>query len=104
MDAVANNPLTGVISTVTETRPAAPTRDPEVMEAAKSFESVFVRQMLEHAGFAEAFGGKDNQTVDAFSTFLLDKVADDIVDQGGFGLAEQFYRQLARADVQKTEE
>lgn len=74
--------------------PASEAREQELRTSAREFEEVFVRQMLQYAGLAEAFGAEGQQT-DAFSTFLLDHLAEKIVDQGGFGLAETFYNRLA---------
>lgn len=70
---------------------AAPADDAFLRETARDFEAVFVRQMLQHAGLAEAFGSGEGPSADAFSGFLLDAVAEKLVDGGGFGLAEQFY-------------
>ena len=64
------------------------------MDQALEFESIFVGQMLKFSGFSDArtqnigFGGE------AFSAMLLQEYAHKIVESGGFGLAEQIYKQL----------
>lgn len=73
-------------------------REAEIRDIAQQFEAVFVRQMLDHAGFAEAFGATDEGLSGNFSTFLLEQVADDLVEKGGFGFAEQVYRQLSQLE------
>ncbi|RFB04728.1 hypothetical protein [Parvularcula marina] len=74
-------------------------REAQLRASAQEFEGVFIRQMLQYAGLAEAFGA-EGQTADAFSTFLLDHLAEKITEQGGFGLAESFYNRLATADFE----
>lgn len=69
-----------------------------VRETARDLERAFVQEMLKHAGLAEAFAGEgeDGSVVQAFSGFLLEAVATQMVDDGGFGLADRFYNQLSR--------
>jgi Rod binding domain-containing protein len=62
--------------------------------AAQEFEAAFVQEMLKHAGLAEAFGSGAGQAADAFSSYLLEHVARELVDAGGFGLTERFYERL----------
>ena len=72
-----------------------PEREAELRAAAADFEAVFVRQMLDNAGLAEAFGAGEGQSSEAFSSFLLDQLASDLAQKGSFGLAERFYENLA---------
>ncbi|MBB4659636.1 rod-binding protein [Parvularcula dongshanensis] len=51
--------------------------------------------MLKHAGVAEAFGAQGTGEGDAFSSFLLEAVADQMAQDGGIGLADRFYAELA---------
>ena len=91
MDITNTSPLPPPIATA-----HAPTasRD-ELASAAQAFEATFIRQMLEYAGFAEALAGDGGAAPDAFASFALDAIAEDMAASGGFGLAEQFYRQLS---------
>lgn len=63
-------------------------------ETAKDFEAVFVKQMLQYAGLAEALGAGEDSAASSFADFALERIAEDIVDNGGFGLAEDVYLQL----------
>ena len=69
--------------------------DAELHKAAEEFEAAFVRQMLQYAGLAEAFGVDGDASSDALSSFLLDHLATEIAGQGAFGLADTFYDKLA---------
>ena len=83
------------VETVQDSRAAI--ADP-LRRTAEDLERSFVQEMLKHAGLAEAFAGSSpSQTADAFSGFLLEAVAEQMTEQGGFGLADRFYRQLAEA-------
>lgn len=94
MDPIASTP--GLRVTLASSDASAP--DP-IRESAKAFEAVFIKQMLQYAGLADAFGVDDSSPVASFSDFVLEQIADDMVDQGGFGLADQFYSHLkAQAD------
>lgn len=79
-------------------------REAKLREAAAQFESVFIAEMLKHAGLGKtpdslaggAFtGGHGEQT---FKSFLTREYADEIAEKGGFGLAEAIYQQLKRQD------
>ena len=75
------------------------TRDPARMgQVAKEFESVFVSQMLGSmfSGIKadETFGG--GQGEEMFRSMMIDKYADGIVAQGGFGLAASVKAQMLK--------
>lgn len=74
-------------------------RSDEIRQSAQEFEAVFVRQMLEYAGIADAFGAGGNTTTDSFAPYILEALATDIVEKGGFGIADQVYAQLAERQV-----
>ncbi|MGV6819224.1 MAG: hypothetical protein ACWA5T_01855 [Parvularcula sp.] len=97
-DPIAFSPLTTL--PVSSSDKVAPTQDDaEIHAAAQEFETVFVKQMLQYAGLADAFGMDAESSAAPFADFILERVASDLVDKGGFGLADQFYEQLkARAD------
>ena len=74
-------------------------RDAQLKEQAREFEAVFVGQMLKHAGLTEALSGNgDKFGGEAFASMLTDQVAADLVEDGGFGLAQEIYQQLLQKD------
>lgn len=79
--------------------PISAEREAELRASSREFEAVFVRQMLQYAGLAEAFGSESGQSSEAFSSFLLDHLAEELVDQRSFGLAETFYNRLAASEA-----
>ena len=89
------------ISAAPAPSPAA-RRDQELREAARSVEAAFLTEVLKSARIAEArsdFGGGAGE--DQFASLLQAALAEEIVDTGGFGIAEQVYRQLrGRSDGQ----
>jgi peptidoglycan hydrolase FlgJ len=86
--------------TVGTTGPDLSVRDATLRIRARELESVFLAEMLRHAGSArtpESFGGGMGE--DQFASFLRQAQADAIVRKGGIGLAEHLFNSLkARAD------
>ena len=73
------------------TQPAA---DP-MRQAAQELEVTFLAEMLKTAGFGkpvEAFGGGAGE--EHFSSFLVQAQAEAMVQAGGIGLSETFYKAL----------
>ena len=68
--------------------------DERIMEKAREFETVFVAQMLKHSGMDKAISQESGFGGDAFSGMMLEQYARNIIDNGGFGLAEKIYSQL----------
>jgi len=68
--------------------------DERIMEKAREFETVFVAQMLKYSGMDKAISQESGFGGDAFSGMMLEQYAHNIVDKGGFGLAEKIYDQL----------
>lgn len=93
------NPSTTLATTSPETKPVA-ADNAELRASAEEFEAAFVRQMLQYAGFAEAFGAQEGASAEALSSFLLDHLATEIAGQGAFGLADSFYEKLAAAQAE----
>ncbi len=80
---------------------AAIQQDAELRETAEKFEASFIAQMLKHGGLAKALtttGGKDTE---AFTTFYIEQLANKVVDNGGFGLADNIYEQLRKYNSEK---
>lgn len=96
-------PLTNMTGSVAPAADAAPAEDAVLRETAEKLEAAFLREMLDQAGLAEAFGtggeGGSASAGDAFSGFLLDAIAEDMAAAGGLGLADRFYEQLAGEPV-----
>lgn len=76
--------------------PSPQGRDPKMLEAARSFENQFIRQMISEMRKTvpqdELLG--NSMADDIFRDQLDDKYADQWVDQGGIGLADMIYNQL----------
>ena len=76
--------------------PTQDARDPKMLEAARSFENQFIRQMISEMRKTvpqdELLG--NSMADDIFREQLDDKYADQWVDQGGIGLADMIYNQL----------
>ena len=74
-------------------------RDAQLREQAREFEAVFVSQMLKHAGLTEALSGSESKFGgEAFSNMLTEQYAHELIEDGGFGLAEEIYQQLLEKD------
>ncbi|SNT68341.1 Rod binding protein [Amphiplicatus metriothermophilus] len=77
--------------------PAA--REAALRESARAFEAAFLAQMLTHSGLAKSLGANGGFGGEAFSGLLVEQYAAEIVEQGGFGLAEKIYEQLRDKDA-----
>ncbi len=77
------------ISAYTPLLQAAPTRSADPEEAGKQFETLFVQQILSHMPIA-GMGKEGEQWVGMFR----EQLARELVDGGGFGLADAIARQL----------
>ena len=73
-------------------------RDAAAWRAARSFEAVFIAEMMSHAGAADAGGalgsGDGGFAEQTFRSLLSREWAEDLADRGGVGLAEQIYRSI----------
>lgn len=84
-----------------DSAPAAPAeggdREARLRDAATRFESVFLAEMLRHAGFGKersAFGGGAGEA--AFSGTLIQEYATKIAESGGLGLADSIFAALIK--------
>jgi len=73
----------------------------ELMEACKSFESYFVKQLFEAMEKMVPKSDEDTdssmaQTLDYFEDTLLEQYADAATERGSFGIAEKLYEQMKR--------
>lgn len=73
-------------------------RDAQFREKAHEFEAVFIGQMLKHSGLTTAVSGDSGFGGEAFSNMLTDQYAEELLKNGGFGLAEEIYQQLVEKE------
>lgn len=69
--------------------------DKELMGAAKALESTFLAEMLKSAGLGETptyFGGGEGEG--QFTSLLSQAQAEQMVEAGGIGLAQQLFETL----------
>lgn len=69
-------------------------KEQALRKTAQEFESVFIAEMLSHAGFDKAIAQDSGFGGEAFSRMLVETYAENLAKKGGFGLADQIYRQL----------
>lgn len=76
-----------------------PAKRAQIRKAADDFENVFVSQMLGHMfdgmEVDETFGGGHGEEM--FRSMLTEQYAKQVNRRGGFGIADQVYRELLRA-------
>ena len=80
--------------TVRDAAGHASDKDETLRKTAREFEAVFIKEMLTHAGLDKALAGDSGYGGEAFSSMLVETYASELADKGGFGLADQVYRQL----------
>ncbi len=69
----------------------------QAKQAAQDFEAVFVTEFLKNIfpkETNELFGGGHGEK--AYKSFLLDEYGKSIAKQGGFGIAQQVYKELIK--------
>lgn len=79
-------------------RPPAAAPEDDLRRKAAELETVFLSEMLGHAGLGDArreFGGGIGE--DQFASFLRNEQARAIVAAGGIGLTERLFRALSAA-------
>ncbi len=75
--------------------PISDTREKEMWHAAQKLEATFMAEMLKAAGLGEqlnSFSGGTGE--DQFASFHRQALADKMVQSGGIGLAEHFFRSM----------
>ena len=73
-------------------------RNEQLMATAREFEAVFIGQMLNYSGLTDAIGGDSGFGGQAFSSMLTEQFANELTENGGFGLAEGIYQQLMQKE------
>ena len=66
-------------------------KEDELMEVCKDFESYFVQKMFEEAKKSLENEDEKGEYMQYFSNMLNETYADAVVDGGGLGLAQQLY-------------
>jgi Rod binding domain-containing protein len=69
-------------------------RAEKARETAQAFEAAFVAEMLSHAGFEKALASDSGVGGEAMTGFLVEALAEKIVERGGFGVADLIMRRL----------
>lgn len=69
-------------------------RDAQLRQSSIDFETAFIAQMLKFSGLTEALTSGGGEDVAAFTDFYIESFAEEIVESGGFGLADRFYEKL----------
>ncbi|MEL6479136.1 MAG: rod-binding protein [Pseudomonadota bacterium] len=75
--------------------PEGPTREEALRKTAVEFETLFLAEMLKHAGLGsarESFGGGAGE--EAFSGLLAGEQARLLAERGGIGLADRLFESL----------
>ena len=73
--------------------------DPKLLQAAKDFEAIFVRQMLKSVEKTTAAGGSAKPTAgqSTYGSMIVDTLSDSISKGGGLGLADVVARSMMAA-------
>jgi len=73
--------------------------DPKLLQAAKDFEAIFVRQMLKSVEKTTAAGGSAKPTAgqSTYGSMIVDSLSDSIAKGGGLGLADVVARSMMAA-------
>jgi flagellar protein FlgJ len=73
--------------------------DPKLLQAAKDFEAIFVRQMLKSVEKTTAAGGSTKPTAgqSTYGSMIVDSLSDSITKGGGLGIADVVARSMMAA-------
>ncbi|HEX2670287.1 MAG TPA: rod-binding protein [Polyangiaceae bacterium] len=83
----------------TDATPKAGAPDPKLLQAAKDFEAIFVRQMLKSVEKTTAAGGSTKPTAgqSTYGSMIVDSLSESITKGGGLGLADVVARSMMAA-------
>lgn len=87
-------------TTAPATSPAKAAERAELAKAAKAFEAIFVRNLIgtmRSTGFGDQLTG--SQAVDQFREMSDARMAEDMSEHGGLGIAEMLLAQLDRREA-----
>ncbi len=82
------------ISTAKDSQRSDSEKAEAAAKAGAEFEALFIAQMLEYSGLSKALTMNGGEGVEAFSRFMIEQLAEDLVEQGGFGLSESITQSL----------
>ena len=68
--------------------------DAALRQAAQDFEATYIAQMLTFSGLDKALTAGGGDDMSAFTSFYIQSFAENIAENGGFGLADSFYDQM----------
>jgi len=80
-----------------------PARDDELRKSARDFEATFIAQMLTFSGLDKSLMSGGGEEVAAFTSFFIESLSEKIADNGGLGLADNFYERLVKLSQQVAE-
>lgn len=85
-------------SATSAAKPAPP--DPKLLQAAKEFESIFVRQMLKGLEKTTAAGAGTSASAGekTYGSMIVDTLSDSISKAGGLGLADVIAQSMAMSN------
>lgn len=90
-------PLQTPLPNRADIRANASSADSEALKSvAQDFEAAFIAQMLNHSGLSEAMTSGEGKMASAFGSFYLEQLANQMAADGGFGMADNIYKQLER--------
>jgi flagellar protein FlgJ len=95
------NPIGAIGSALTASGAAAPAKadapDPKLVQAAKDFESIFVRQMLKGLEKTTAAGAGTQASAGekTYGSMIVDTLSESIQKAGGLGLADIIAKSMA---------
>ena len=82
------------IRSASEVRPSSFRSDDPLLTAAKKLESTFLAELLKSVRFGETDDAVSGTGGGQFASFMIDAHAENMVQAGGIGLAESFFKAL----------
>ncbi len=73
-----------------------------LQKSAGDLERSFIAEMLGASGLAKAMTAQSDFGGDAYSRFLVEALADRIVERGGWGLADSVFKELKKDTDNET--
>lgn len=78
-----------------------PKPSPEILDAARKFEAIFVRQLLSSLEKTTQMGGEKGTQGNVYGSMVVSSMADSISAAGGLGLGELVAQAMMRAEKHK---
>ncbi|MCA9633073.1 MAG: hypothetical protein KC766_35720 [Myxococcales bacterium] len=77
---------------------APPKPSPEILDAARKFEAIFVRQLLSSLEKTTQMGGEKGTQGSVYGSMVVSSMADSISAAGGLGLGELVAQAMMQAE------